>query len=75
MTVGLCNEASVGPYPGHKLLGRDEGGWAEAVWCASWLVQKSGVSETGHTGETGCGEIRDLGGVAWGGALSLNSRL
>lgn len=60
VTVGLCNEASVGPYPGYKLLGKDEGGWAEAAWCASWLVQKSGASETGHTGETGCVEIRDF---------------
>lgn len=30
-------------------------------------------SETGGTEEMGCVEIRDLGGVAWGGTLSLNT--
>lgn len=31
VTVSLCNEVSIGPHPGHKLPGKDEGERAEAV--------------------------------------------
>jgi hypothetical protein len=56
MAVSLCNEASVGPYSGHKLLGKDGVDGLRQFGVLLGLCRNQELPcpalETGDTGET-----------------------